>query len=96
MKGVRKDMLEELVALRGRLKDLLQENTDELSRTRELLRINEQKIEDRFAQLDSFQSVREKLGRKFRKTNSSPASAGQRSAAVSQTGPSSVAGQEVR
>lgn len=69
MKGVRKDMFQELDLLRDRLKDLLHENTDELSRSQELLRINERRLEERFAKLDSFQTMREQLGRKFRKTN---------------------------
>ena len=68
MKGIRKDMLQELDSLKGRLKELLHENTDEFSRTRELLRVNERRIEDRVAQLDSFQTRREKLCRRFRKT----------------------------
>lgn len=70
MKGVRKDMVQELVLLKGRLRELLYDGTDELSRTRELLRINERRMEDHFAQLDSFQTMREELSRKFRKTNS--------------------------
>jgi hypothetical protein len=68
MKGVRKDMLRELDSLKGLLKELLHENNDERSRSGELLRINERRIEDRVAHLDSFQTRREKLGRKFRKT----------------------------
>lgn len=67
MKGVRKDMFEELEQLRTQLRKLLCEDAGERRRTRELLLDSERKIEDRFAKLASFQTKREEMGKKFRK-----------------------------
>jgi len=67
MRGVHKDMLQELESLKARLKELLNENLDELHRTEELLLDNERKLEDRVAKLNSFQTMREEIGKKFRK-----------------------------
>lgn len=67
MRGVHKHMLEELELLKTQLKELLYENASELRRTRALLLDNERKVEDRFAKLHSFQTMREEIGKKLRK-----------------------------
>lgn len=63
MKWTRKYMSQELDTLRRPLKELL----GEARRTAVLLRNTERRVEDRFAQLDSFQTEREKAAVRFRK-----------------------------
>lgn len=67
MRGVHKDMLQELETLKSRLKQLLYEGASERGRTRALLREKERKIEDRLAMLDSMETTWEEIGKKFRK-----------------------------
>lgn len=67
MKWTRKYMSQELDTLRRQLKELLDEGMGEARRTTVLLRNTERRVEDRFAQLDSFQTEREKAAVRFRK-----------------------------
>ena len=67
MKWIRKDLSEEMHALRRQLKALLDERMGEKRRSRILLRDTERKVEDLFATMDSIQSPREEAARKFRK-----------------------------
>lgn len=60
-------MSQELDTLRRPLKELLDEGMGEARRTAVLLRNTERRVEDRFAQLDSFQTEREKAAVRFRK-----------------------------
>jgi hypothetical protein len=67
MKRTRKDLFRELADLREQVKAVLRRSIDETRRTDAALRDSERKIEDRFAQLGSFDSEREQAARRFRK-----------------------------
>jgi hypothetical protein len=67
MRGVRKDMGEELDLLKGRLRRLIYQHHNESRPTVKLLREAERSIEDQFARLNSLRSAREEIGRRFRK-----------------------------
>jgi hypothetical protein len=68
MKPARKDMSQELHSLKRQLKTLLDQGMGQARRTAILLRNAERRVEDHFAQLDSFQTEREKAAIQFRKT----------------------------
>jgi hypothetical protein len=68
MKRARKDLGQEIRALKERLRTLVHSNMSEMRRTSALLQETERKIEDRFALLDSLETAWERAGRKFRKT----------------------------
>jgi len=73
MKWSRKEMSQELDTLKRQLKELLDQGMGEARRTAVLLRNTERRVEDRFAQLDSFQTEREKAAVRFRKgSNGAP------------------------
>jgi hypothetical protein len=68
MKRARKDLPQEVRALKERLKTLVHKNMNEARRTCALLQETERKIENRFALLDflDLESAREKAAKKFR------------------------------